>query len=144
MVFLKDMINDLGNWGPKCLYAFMNTWVPLLSVNIQCNDDGKLLTSRADMKNILFYITLYSAKKQGKNHSMSAILAKGLVYHTEHASYSDSLHDQQCLLLFHLIHTINQEQQCAGPMVVSYLMGWGDTYGALLRAHPSLSQSSRQ
>ena len=40
----------------------------------------------------------------------------------------DSLCDQQRLLLFRLVHAINREQELAAPMVISYLMGWGDTY----------------
>lgn len=40
----------------------------------------------------------------------------------------DDLRNQQRLLLFRLVHTINREQELAAPMVMSYLMGWGDTY----------------
>lgn len=152
----EDRIDEAGNWWPKRLFSFMNGWVPCITVCVRCNNDGKLLTSGQDTKNISFYVTMYAAKKQGKNHNMSAILAKGFAYHSEHTSYLDSLKDQQRLLLFRLIHTINREQELAAPMVISYLMGWGDTYvshhytpiywtsfvGALLQAHPNLSLSS--
>ncbi|KAG1744831.1 hypothetical protein EDB19DRAFT_1906541 [Suillus lakei] len=59
---------------------------------------------------------------------MSALLVKGYAYHSHHTAYLDSLRDNQRLLLFRLIHTINREQELAAPMVISYLMGWGDTY----------------
>ncbi|KAG1739554.1 hypothetical protein EDB19DRAFT_1613475, partial [Suillus lakei] len=63
-----------------------------------------------------------------KHFNMSALLVKGYAYHSHHTAYLDSLQDNQRLLLFRLIHTINQEQELAAPMVISYLMGWGDTY----------------
>jgi len=31
-------------------------------------------------------------------------------------------------MLFRLVNTVNHEQELAAPMVMSYLMGWGDTY----------------
>lgn len=48
--------------------------------------------------------------------------------HTERTPYFQDLRNQQRLLLFRLVHTINREQELAAPMVMSYLMGWGDTY----------------
>lgn len=77
---------------------------------------------------LTFYITTYQTKKQGKHHNLSAILAKGLAYHTTQTAYVDDLRNQQRLLLFRLVHTINQEQELARPMVMTYLMGRGDTY----------------
>jgi hypothetical protein len=90
---------------------------------------------------------------------LSAVLAQEYTYHLDHpnAQYVDSFHDDQHLLLFHLVHTINQEQELAALMVISYLMGWGDvlqshTYlviywlsfvGALIKALPSLRQQTR-
>lgn len=59
---------------------------------------------------------------------MSAILAKSFTYHDKCTPYHETLRDQQCLLLFCLVNTINREQEMAALMVMSYLMGWGDTY----------------
>ena len=77
--------------------------------------------------NITYYITSYQTKKQGQNFNMSAVLTKGYVFHCQRP-YVDTLRDQQRLLLFRLVHAINREQELAAPMVMSYLMGWGDTY----------------
>jgi hypothetical protein len=147
-----DFIHESGHWGPKRLYEFMNGWVPALTVNIRSNNDGKLLTNSRETINTSFYITGYQTKKQGRNFNMSAILAKGFAYHNQRSSYLESIHDQNRLLLFRLVHTINREQELAAPMVMSYLMGWGDTYrshqyttiywssfvSALFRSYPSL------
>ncbi|KIO04280.1 hypothetical protein M404DRAFT_77749, partial [Pisolithus tinctorius Marx 270] len=110
------------------LYKFMNAWNLGVTINVHCNNDIKLLTNSQETNNISFYVTAYQTKKQGRNFNMSVILAKGFTYHSQQSSYLGSLHDQQQLLLFCLVHTINQEQELAVPMVISYLMGWGDTY----------------
>ena len=60
-------------------------------------------------------------------------MAKGYAYHLKHtqdvgSNYVDDLRDIQRLLLFRLVHAINREQELAAPTVISYLMGWGDTY----------------
>ena len=124
----EDFIHKNGVWGPKRLYEFMNGWVPSISVNIRCNNNGKLLTNSRETTNVSFYITTYQTKKQGHNFNMSAILVKGFAYHSQRNSYLDSLRDWHRLLLFRLVHTINREQELAAPMVMSYLMGWGDAY----------------
>lgn len=84
-------------------------------------------------------------------------MAKGYAYHTNQLSYVDSLRDQQRLLIFRVVHAINREQELASPMVISYLMGWGDVFrshhytpiywssfvGSLLQEHPSLRKAHR-
>ena len=150
----EDFIREDGSWGPKCLYKFMNTWVPALTVNVRCNNNIKLLSNSHETMNVTFYITSYQTKKQGRNFNMSAVLAKGFAYHLKRTSYNESLRDQQCLLLFHLVNTINLKQELAAPMVMLYLMGWGDKYRShqytpiywssfvsqLLQAFPSLAR----
>ena len=46
---------------------------------------------------------------------MLAVIAKGFTYHSSHSTYLNSLQDQQCLLLFCIIHTINCKQGLAAP-----------------------------
>ena len=154
-----DFVTETGNWGSKRLYEYVNGWVPGILVNGRCNNDGKFLTNGGDTKNITYYVTSYAAKKQDKDFNTSAILAEGYAYHLNHprADYIDSIRDNQRLLLFRLIHAINKEQVLAAPMVIAYLMGWGDTYRShtysiiywssfvteLLKAFPDLSQHTK-
>ncbi len=123
-----DYVEADGRWAPKRLYRYMNGWIPAVLVNARCNNDGKLLTNGADTKNITFYVSSYAGKKQGKNHNLSAVLADAYLYNHSNpkAEYMHDLREQQRLLLFRLINSINREQELAAPMVVSYLMGWGD------------------
>jgi hypothetical protein len=139
----------------------MNGWNPGILVNVRCNNDIKLLTNGSDAHNVTFYIAgSYAAKPQQKNYNVSAVLAKGYAYHLANlggssaAKYVDDLRNMQRLLLFRLVNTINKEQELGAPMVMSYLMGWGDTYrshhytpiywssfvGALFRAFPALKK----
>lgn len=153
-----DFVTKTSLCGPKRLYGYINAWVPSILINARCNNDGKFLTSGAETKNITFYVTSYAAKKQGKNYNVSAVMADGYAYHLDHPKpeYVDSIRDQQRLLLFRLVHSINREQELAAPMVISYLMGWGDVYrshtyspiywgsfvGTLCVTFPEISQKS--
>lgn len=125
---------EKGHWGQKHLYAYMNGWVPGILINGKCNNDGKLLTNGDDTHQVTFYTTVYAAKKQNHTHNLSAMMAKGYAYHLDQlinvqgSKYVDRLRDNQQLLLFWLINAINHEQEIVAPMVISYLIGWGDTY----------------
>lgn len=123
-----NYVEESGKWGSMRTFAYLNGYIPGISVNGRCNNDGKLLTNGEDTKNVSFYVTSYAAKKQGKMSNMSAVLARGYAYHLEHSTYVDSLRDNQRLMIFRLVNTINREQELAAPMVMSYLMGCGDVY----------------
>ncbi|KAF8546298.1 hypothetical protein OG21DRAFT_1527921 [Imleria badia] len=88
-----------------------------------------------DTKNLSFYVvSTYQTKKQGKNYNASAVMAKAYGFHLEHSAtgnYIQGLQDQQQLLLFWLAHAMNQQQELAAPMVLLYIMGWGD----VMRSH---------
>ena len=153
---VEDFVTKGSQWGPKRLYGYVNGWVPGILVNMQCNNDGKLLTNGGDTKNITYYMTAYAAKKQGKEFNLSAVLADAYTYHDTHpnSSYVSDIRAQQQQLLFCLVHAINRQQEIGASMVMSYLMGWGDVYhshsysylywssfaSALLLAHPTLKR----
>ncbi|PSS32096.1 hypothetical protein PHLCEN_2v2137 [Hermanssonia centrifuga] len=125
-----DFVTDAGQWGPKRLYAYVNGYNPAILIHAGCNNDCKILTNGSETKNITYYITSYAAKKQGRNYNLSAILADGYVYHLKNPrdEYIDRLRENQRLLLFRLVHTINREQELSSSMVIAYLMKWGDVY----------------
>jgi hypothetical protein len=125
----QDFVTEEGKWGPKRLYGYMNGWIPGVRVNVCCNNDGKLLTNGCDTRNITAYMTSYATKNQSNTHNMSVIIAN-FTFHETHPDPKkvDSLRDNQQLMLFQLVQAINREQELAEPMVISYLMGWGDTF----------------
>ena len=95
-------MTEAGKWGPKQLYGFINGWVPVILINVRCNNDGKFLTNGGDTKNITFYVTMYAAKRQGKHFNLSAVLTYGFTFHLDHPypEYFDNIQDSQWLLLF--------------------------------------------
>jgi Helitron helicase-like domain at N-terminus len=154
----EDFMLETGEWGSKRLYEYMNSWNPGILVNARCNNDIKLLTNGHDTKNITYYVTTYAAKKQGKSYNTSAVLAQGYAYHVNHPiqEYIGRLQETSRLLVFRLVHAINREQELAAPMVISYLMGWNDSFrshtyspiflstfvSSLLKSHSELAQQA--
>ncbi|THG94148.1 hypothetical protein EW026_g7265 [Hermanssonia centrifuga] len=159
LIALDDFVTEAGTWGPKRLFPFMNAYCPHILVNMRCNNDIKLLTNGAETKNISFYITSYTTKKQSHHYNTSALLADGYAYHKRYPNekYLDDLRQSNRLMLFRLVNTVNREQELAGVMVISYLMRWGDTYcshtysaifwssflRALFEAYPELSRQEQ-
>jgi len=122
----KDYVDERGNWGPKRMNGYINGYCPLLLTSMRCNMDIKLNTNGADTKDVAFYITVYATKKQ-KSHNLSPLMASALPYHINNPKYDD-LRERNHLLLYRCINVINHEMELSGPQVVSYLMGYGDTY----------------
>jgi hypothetical protein len=122
----EDFVDEYGRWGSKRLFGRVNGWIPSISINARCNNDGKLLTNGEATKNISIYVSYYQTKKQGKTFNLSSIVARGLQTHAKRTEYADNLLERQRLLIFRLVHTINREQELAAPLVMSYLMGWDD------------------
>ena len=108
-----NFVDKNGNWRQKRMYGYMNGWVPGVLVNGRCNNNGKLLTNGHDTCQVTFYTTVYTAKKQNRTHNLSAIMVKGYAYHIRQLSdvtktkYIDNIHNEQHLLLFRLVNTIN-------------------------------------
>ena len=133
----------------------MNAWNPTVSICTRCDNDIKVLLNGQDTINITYYVMGYSYKNQQHNHNISAVVARNFAYHVEQSKYAETLQDQQCLLLFRIVNAMNSDQELAAPMVISFLMGWGDTYtshsytpvywstfiSSLLKEHPSLAHA---
>jgi len=121
-----EYIDEKGNWKPKRTHPYVNNYCPAISVALCCNNDIKLLTNGVDTKHALWYSTDYQTKKQNKNHNVSALMAKSLLYHEEHSDHLESVLERNRLLIFRCQHSINREMELSGQQVVAYLMGWGD------------------
>ena len=126
----EDFVDKNGKWGPKRLYGMMNGQNLAILVNIQCNNNCKILTNSGDIKNIIWYVISYITKKQAKNHSILALMAKTYVFHTDNLWHLETktFKNAQREMIFWVMQTINHQQELAVVMVISYLMGWGDVY----------------
>ncbi|KIO11877.1 hypothetical protein M404DRAFT_72474, partial [Pisolithus tinctorius Marx 270] len=105
----------------------INNYCPLILTNLRCNNDIKINTNGKDTKDVTFYVTAYATKKQKKSHNLSALMASALAYHENDPRYED-IRKQNRLLLYRCINVINREAELSGPQVVSYIMGYGDTF----------------
>lgn len=153
-----DIVDEHGRWNPKRTYTFLNNFCPAITTTLRCNNDIKLLTNGSDTKDVTWYFTDYSTKKQNKNNNVSALMASTLLYHQEHSNHLDDVVDRNRLLLFRCQHAINRQMEHSGPQVIAYLMGWGDAIYShhyvplywfalrshLLRAFSELSSSKEQ
>ena len=123
----EDYVDNRGNWSAKRTYGYINGYCPLLLTTMRCNNNLKINTNGEDTKDVAFYITAYATKKQKKTHNLSALMASAMPYHTANPLYED-IHEQNRLLLYQCINVISREAELSGPQVVSYLMGYGDTF----------------
>ncbi|KAH0825765.1 hypothetical protein J3R83DRAFT_8925 [Lanmaoa asiatica] len=103
-----------------------------LSINLHCNNDCKLIRWVRHQKPVILCSFIISNQKAGEK--LQYFCSDGDGHHlkrSSNANYVEGLCDQQRLLLFRLVHAINQQQELAAPMVMSYIMGWGD----VVRSH---------
>ena len=123
-------IDENGKWNAKRSYEYFNSWCPAISVSARCNNNIKLLTNGPETKSSTIYATSYASKNQQKTYNLSAVTAREYAYQdtSMHRPLLTSLREQQRHLLFRLVHRINCEQEISAPMVMSLLMGWGDSY----------------
>ncbi|KAF4612702.1 hypothetical protein D9613_011752 [Agrocybe pediades] len=149
-------VESNGKWWPERHFPYFNSWNPFITCALRCNNDLKLLTNGQETQNCYYYSSMYTFKKQGQSFQMSAIMAKEYAYHQEHSEYLDNERERNRLLLFRLVNKVNSQQELGAPMVMSYLMGWGDAYAShhyttvywssfvayLLKTFPTLKRAS--
>lgn len=124
----NDWIDEHGNCGPKRTYGFFNNWCPPILQCLRANHDIKLLTNGTDTKDLAWYITLYSTKKQYATTNASALLTKTYIYNRAEALHTHNLKALNKKLIQQCGNTLSREQELSAPEVISYLMGWDDRY----------------
>ena len=126
-----DGVDETGAWRQKRLYGAVNGWAKYVLLLLRCNNDCKLVPSGDDAMSLVMYLTAYLAKKQGRNFNASAVMANAFAYHQERLRDDKVVQDARSIqktMLFRLVNAMNREQELSAPLVISYLMGWGDTY----------------
>lgn len=149
-------VSENGEVKQQRLHPYLNNYCPAILLTMRCNNDIKLLTNGKDTRNLMWYVTIYQTKKQGKSFNMSALLTKTLMYHQKNSAYLSDMRERNRLLVFRCFNMLNRQAEQSAPQVISYLMGWGDTFcshhyvpvywsaleRALKRAHPELNWRS--
>jgi len=124
----EDTVAPDGRYTIRRCLPYLNAWNPAITRNLRCNNDLKVLTNGQHTRGVTFYVSMYATKKQGRSYNTCALWATSLVYHFQQSSYLDKLQDQQKSLLFRAVNTMNRQQEIAAPLVMSYLLGYGDTF----------------
>lgn len=124
----KNTVDEAGNWRTRRTYGYLNSWHPWIAVAMRCNHDLKLLTHGRETRHVIWYVTTYATKKQNKSYNMSALLARGLHYHFQPAAHIVDARERNRNLLFRCVTALNREAEKSAPQVISYLMGWGDSF----------------
>lgn len=126
----KSFILPTGEWGPKRLYEYTNTFSPSTIVVIKCNMDIKLVLFGRDTKDLCWYVTMYGTKSQNRMFNYSAMIARGFMYdlRNKDPKFVGDVREQGRLLLIRCANAINHQQELSALQVISYLMGWGDVY----------------
>lgn len=124
----EDWVHETGDWGSKRLFEYMNSWNPAVTLAFRCNNDVKLTMSGRESRGATWYMSKYTTKRQDKTHNRSALLARAFAYHEDQSQQALDARNNHRLLLSRCLTTLNREQELSGPQVISYLMGWGDSF----------------
>jgi len=150
----ENRVDESGSWAIHRTYGYLNNWCPPLFPLLRSNHDIKFITNGPETKSIMWYISSYQTKKQGKTFNSSALLAKAVKNHNTSDSYLHDLQQRNRLMLFRCWNILNRENELSAPQVMMYLMDWGDNFtshnyvplywtgvrGFLLRTYPELRQ----
>jgi hypothetical protein len=123
----RDWIDKGGEWGPKRLVPYLNNWNPAILQCLHANHDIKFITNGAEMNNISWYITCYTAKQHVSLNRL-ALLMKRLAFHKRQEAKIMDIRLINKKLIQRCANTLSREQDFSAPEVIGYLKGWGDCY----------------
>ncbi|EAU82018.2 ATP-dependent DNA helicase PIF1 [Coprinopsis cinerea okayama7 len=124
----ETWVSTTGEYGPKRIAGFLNSWNDTLMDTLRCNHDLKLLLAIAAIAKIVWYITNYATKKQQRSTNMMAVLADRLAFHNEQEKHRLDAANRNKRLLERCSNALTRDREFSAPEVVSYIMGWGDRY----------------
>jgi len=123
-----EWIEVSSAWGPKRYCGKLNNWNRWILCALRANHDMKMITNAPETKNITWYLSTYTSKKQSHSKNTSAVLANHLAFHNlQERTNQDSINRNKRLLTC-CINSISCDQEFSAPEVISYIMGWGDRY----------------
>ena len=125
----RDWINAAGEWGPKRLCCFLNSWNPSIIRTLQANHDIKLiLGADGQTATLTYYITNYATKKQQKSSNASALLARRLAFVKKEERNQTDLNKINKKLIQSCANCLTLDREFGAPEIMTYLMGWPDVY----------------
>jgi hypothetical protein len=155
---IEDEVSETGHIRTKRLVKQLNTWCPAVFYGGRCNNDIKLIIFGAWARAIIWYITNYATKKQGRSFNRSAIVATTYEYHQKNSNDLLDIRERNRMFIFRCSMSLNREMEFSSQQAMAYLMGHGDTIqshtyspiywssivSALKRIYPELMSSEEQ
>ena len=124
-----DWVKDTGEWGPKRLCAFLNSWNPTIMRTIRANHDIKLIIGGdGQTATLTYYITNYATKKQQNSSNASALLAKRLAFIKQEERRQTDLNKLNKKLIQSCANCLSRDREFSAPEIMTYIMGWPDVY----------------
>jgi hypothetical protein len=126
---VMDWVKENGEWGPRRLCAFLNSWNPTIIRTIRANHDIKLIVGRdGQTATLTYYITNYATKKQQRSSNASALLAKCLAFIKKEERRQTDLNKLNKKLIQSCANCLSSEREFSAPEIMTYIMGWPDAY----------------
>ena len=124
-----DWVKDTGEWGPKRLCAFLNSWNPTIMRTIRANHDIKLIIGGdGQTATLTYYITNYATKKQQNSSNALALLAKRLAFIKQEERRQTDLNKLNKKLIQSCANCLSRDHEFSAPEIMTYIMGWPDVY----------------
>ncbi|KAF9554271.1 hypothetical protein CPC08DRAFT_644577 [Agrocybe pediades] len=124
----KDWVNSEGEWGIRRLFGYLNNWNSTIMRCIRSNHDVKPLVNGVVTIKLVYYIASYATKQQKTSSNISALLATGLANHVKFDRKLKTSAKVHKRLVQRCANSLARSREFSAPEIISYLMGWGDTY----------------
>jgi hypothetical protein len=122
-----DEVSKTGQIRTRRLVKQLNWWCPAVFYGGRCNNDIKLILFGVWARAIIWYITNYATKKQGRSFNQSAVVAKTYAYLEKNSKTILDARNRNRMFIFRCGMSLNREMEFSSQQAMAYLMGYGDT-----------------
>lgn len=122
-------VQEDGLYAIHCTMPMLNNFNKLVSACLMCNNDIKLITNGSETNDLLWYISKYILKPQARSYNQAALLAEDQLFPESTVDNGDDVEitEHARKLLIRCMNISAHEQEVAGTLVATYLMGLLDT-----------------
>lgn len=126
-----DVVREDGSYLVKRTIPNLNNFNETISAYAMCNNDVKLITSGPATNDLVWYLAGYMSKNPLTCYNIPALLASDRLFDEDGARWIQGDADipkAARKLIVRCFNVLTREQEIPAPMVVSYIMGWGDAF----------------
>lgn len=122
-------VREDGSYAIRRTMPMLNNFNKSVSASLMCNNDIKLITNGSGTNDLLWYISKYILKPQARSYNQAALLAGDQLFPESTVDNGDDVEitERARKLLIRCMNISAREQEVAGTLVATYLMGLLDT-----------------